>query len=196
MIRAAAARVRPKVMVFDLDGCVWSPEMYELWGGGTPFTSHDEGLYLSDRRGVKVELLGDVRNILNELKTSEKWSSTCVAVASSCDEPSWARECINKFSIGDGFMIKDIFSEKRMEIYKATSKQVHFKAIQKKCSNIPFEEMMFFDNEMRNCTAVAKLGVTVVYTPDGVTRKSLEEALDKYPAPGEIIGPKDRGPLW
>ena len=26
----------PKVVVFDLDGCVWTPEMYEL-NGGTPF---------------------------------------------------------------------------------------------------------------------------------------------------------------
>ena len=27
----------PKVFVFDLDGCCWDPEMYELWGGGAPF---------------------------------------------------------------------------------------------------------------------------------------------------------------
>ena len=29
----------PKLMVFDLDGCLWDPEMYELIGcGGSPFT--------------------------------------------------------------------------------------------------------------------------------------------------------------
>ena len=27
----------PKAFVFDLDGCCWDPEMYELWGGGSPF---------------------------------------------------------------------------------------------------------------------------------------------------------------
>ena len=27
----------PKALVFDLDGCCWDPEMYELWGGGSPF---------------------------------------------------------------------------------------------------------------------------------------------------------------
>ena len=26
------------MLVFDLDGCCWDPEMYELWGGGSPFT--------------------------------------------------------------------------------------------------------------------------------------------------------------
>ena len=32
--------------------------------------------------------------------------------------------------------------------------------------------MMFFDNQMNNCHDVAKIGVTVLYTPDpeGVTR--------------------------
>ena len=30
----------PKVVVFDLDGCVWDPEMYELWGGGAPFKAY------------------------------------------------------------------------------------------------------------------------------------------------------------
>ena len=30
----------PKVIVFDLDGCVWDPEMYQLWGGGAPFKAY------------------------------------------------------------------------------------------------------------------------------------------------------------
>ena len=33
-----AAAVIPKMFVFDLDNCVWNPEMYQLWGsGGPPF---------------------------------------------------------------------------------------------------------------------------------------------------------------
>ena len=35
----AAKKLLPKVLAFDLDGCVWDPEMHELWGrGGAPFT--------------------------------------------------------------------------------------------------------------------------------------------------------------
>ena len=26
---------------FDLDGTIWSPDMYELWGGGSPFSIVD-----------------------------------------------------------------------------------------------------------------------------------------------------------
>ena len=33
--------VLPAAVVFDLDGCVWSPDMYMLWGGGAPFSGPD-----------------------------------------------------------------------------------------------------------------------------------------------------------
>jgi magnesium-dependent phosphatase 1 len=41
----------PRCLVFDLDGCVWDPEMYELWGGGgAPFKPNKDGT-LSDKAG-------------------------------------------------------------------------------------------------------------------------------------------------
>ena len=50
---------KPKVVVFDLDGCLWEPEMYELWGGGAPFSDNGDGT-LADRSDVTVRLLGAV----------------------------------------------------------------------------------------------------------------------------------------
>ena len=38
--------------------------------------------------------------------------------------------------------------------------------------------MIFFDNQMNNCNTVSSIGVTVVYTPEGVTRKAFEVNLD------------------
>jgi len=185
----------PKVLVFDLDGCVWDPEMYELWGGGgSPFKALKDG-NLSDRSGTTVTLLGDIRRIMHEFKTDPKWSSTIIAVASSCDEPTWARECIQKFPVGydDKFKLKDVFSPNHIEIYKQT-KDHHLRSIQNKCGkDISFQDMIFFDNQYDNCKVVSKLGVTVVYTPDGVTRTAFDEAIQEFPASGEIIGPKKRG---
>ena len=44
----AASKSLPKVVVFDLDGCVWDPEMYELWGsGGAPFKASKKFLCFS-----------------------------------------------------------------------------------------------------------------------------------------------------
>ena len=109
----------PKVVVFDLDGCVWDPEMYELWGsGGAPFKVRKDG-NLSDRSGTVVRLLGDVKNIMTEFKTDSKWSDAIIAVASSCDEPGWARECIQKFPLGEAlrnfsnfdYLVKSMQSE-------------------------------------------------------------------------------------
>jgi magnesium-dependent phosphatase 1 len=71
----------PKILVFDLDGCVWNPEMYELmWGpGGGPFKVRPDG-DLSDKSGEHIYLMGDVRKIMDELKHDAKWSETKVAI--------------------------------------------------------------------------------------------------------------------
>ena len=37
---------------------------------------------------------------------------------------------------------------------------------------------------------VAKLGVTVSYTPNGVTRRAFDRVLAAFPAPGKIIKEK------
>ena len=47
--------------------------------------------------------------------------------------------------------------------------------------------MIFFDNKIDNCHDVAKLDVTVSYTPNGVTRKDFNKVLAAFPAPGKII---------
>lgn len=70
-----------------------------------------------DRSNETVYLMADVKSIMHELGTSEKWRNSIVAVASCCDEPKWAVECINKFPIGDDLTLEDVFKHK--EIYKS-----------------------------------------------------------------------------
>ena len=72
----------PKVLVFDLDGCLWDPEMYELMymsDGGSPFSVGTDG-DLSDKSGTNVKLIGDVRDIMHELKTDAKWLNTKIGM--------------------------------------------------------------------------------------------------------------------
>ena len=174
----AAEKILPAVVVFDLDGCCWDPEMYELWGGGAPFTPNTDGT-LSDKKGTKVHLLGDVKNILYELHTDPKWKETIVAVASTCDEPKWARECLKKFSVGGDVKMVDVFREDVTEIYKAYGKDVHMKEIAKK-TGASLESMIFFDNQTNNTSCVAGMkGPTVVYTPEGVTRELFQVITGK-----------------
>jgi magnesium-dependent phosphatase 1 len=172
----------PKAVVFDLDGCLWAPDMYMLWGGGAPFTKNEDGS-LTDKIGQRVCMLGAVPEVLLELKTDQAWQETVVAVASCTDEPSWADECLRLFDVGGGHSIKDCID--REEIYKA-NKQRHLKTLSETLG-IALEDMLFFDNEWGNIADVSSIGVSCAYVPDGVTRDAWELALSRFPSVGEVI---------
>ena len=94
--------------------------------------------------GTTVHLLGDVSSIMHELHT--KWTDTPVGVASSCDEPSWARECILKFPVGgpqSGIYLKVITSEHsncRSLFQRRYDVHLHFR-------NIIFVRLLSFFND-------------------------------------------------
>ncbi|CAJ1935261.1 unnamed protein product [Cylindrotheca closterium] len=112
---------QPKMIVFDLDGCLWKPEMYELswYGKGSPFKSdgNNKGNLIS-ASGDKVHLLGNVRTIFSELysnnnnnnnKTNNRHpqeslstAAPLVGISSRTDEPDWALELLEKFRLDDG----------------------------------------------------------------------------------------------
>lgn len=121
---------------------------------------------------------------MTELATNEAWQGVKLAIASCCDEPAWARECLAKFSIDPlGRSLEDVFAD--CEIRKG-NKQGHLRAIARR-AEIEFGEIMFFDNEPYNCQEVAELGVMSVYCPNGFTTRVWAEALAAYPSPGKVI---------
>ena len=173
----------PKVIVFDLDGTLWAPEMYELWGGGAPFAVKDGGKHLTDRRGEKVHLLGDSRALLEKLVADPAVTNghATLGLASTCDEPEWARECLNKFTLRQGketVTMGSVFHHH--EIYKA-NKREHFKRIQK-ATGAAFDDMIFFDNQTNNCHDVGQLGVHCVYTPEGQTMAHWDRGVAEWRA--------------
>ena len=98
--RDVALHAKPKVVVFDLDGCLWDPEMYMLsWRGGAPF--EPDGDAMLSQSGERVVLLGAAREILRELRTTDDWSATKVAISSRTDEPAWAAELLDKFRVDE-----------------------------------------------------------------------------------------------
>lgn len=76
------------------------------------------------------------------------------------------------------------------EIYPG-NKTRHFRCIYRD-SGIPFEDMLFFDNEMRNCREVRKLGVTSVYTPDGMTDRVWRDGLAQFAQSAPCAGSKTK----
>ena len=165
-----------KLVALDLDGTVWDPEMYELWGGGSPFRKGSEsGNVVLDRRGQKVKLLGITQKVLSFLKDSQY----IVAWVSTCDEPEWANECLQLFTTIDGTPLEKVCHPQSSMIYKA-NKRDHFQRLQK-IHQIYFEEMVFLDNQMNNINDVSRLGVKCLYTPDGITREAWCDARKIFP---------------
>jgi len=164
----------PKLIAFDLDGTIWSPDMYQLWGGGAPFRLAANKKDLLDRSGASVRLLGISDNILHDLHSNPALQHIKVAWVSCTDEPEWAEECLSKFKTSGGVVIKNVVHSS--EIYKA-NKQLHFQNLHKQYPDIRFEDMLFFDNEYGNIRTVSKLGVKCYHAEDGMTEEAWKEGL-------------------
>mmetsp|Transcript_49134 Transcript_49134/g.84462 ORF Transcript_49134/g.84462 Transcript_49134/m.84462 type:complete len:247 (-) Transcript_49134:17-757(-) len=185
----------PRVIVFDLDGCLWSPEMYEInyfmGGRGAPFSlDPTDSLNLLTAGGEPVKLLGDVRAVMRDLYTHREFENVTIGISSRTDEPKWARELLQKFKIAinanEYVSLNEIFNGP-IEIAK-DSKVAHFSRIVEQC-NVDMEDVLFFDNEYGNCQSVAKLGVSVVYCPDGVTQQTFDMGVRDFPRKdGTVIG--------
>jgi len=164
-----------KLVAFDLDGTIWSPDMYQLWGGGSPFQRAPNRKDLLDSAGNKVRMLGISSTVLHELHHEDYALDTKIAWVSCTDEPDWAAECLDLFETEpEGIPLSSVVDS--VQIYKA-NKQQHFHNIRKEYPHIDFNQMLFFDNEMHNIRNVAKLGVKCVYCPDGITEQAWEEGL-------------------
>jgi len=119
--------------------------------------------------------MGASAKILSHLRTDPQWKDTKVAYVSCTDEPDWAEECMDLFRAGSLSLQQTVDIK---EIYKA-NKNKHFQSLHKK-TGIPYEDMIFFDNENHNCVNVQPLGVTCIYTPKGMTQEAWEQGLAKH----------------
>ena len=154
----------PSLVAFDLDGTIWSPDMYMLWGGGAPFTPTSPSS-LSDRSGQVVSLLGSSAEILSELKGTP---GVDIAWASCTDEPTWAEECLGLFQEAGGMPLRDLVEPRGRQIFKADKKR-HFERLKDEF-NVGYEDMLFFDNEPGNVRSVGSIGVCSILCEDGMTR--------------------------
>mmetsp|Transcript_18213 Transcript_18213/g.33057 ORF Transcript_18213/g.33057 Transcript_18213/m.33057 type:complete len:182 (-) Transcript_18213:79-624(-) len=167
----------PAIVVFDLDACCWSPEMYQLWGGGSPFTYDAETNSCTDRAGVVCRLFEAIPTAWSLVADSP---NSRLAIASRCDEPKWADEILRKFKIANGLTMMEAVDDNLVEIYKS-SKKVHLTAIRDK-SGVAFSDMLFFDDDPANIRDVSELGVCSILTPNGVDEEAWLGGLATFAA--------------
>ncbi|KAK9164020.1 hypothetical protein Syun_004922 [Stephania yunnanensis] len=140
----------PRLVVFDLD--------YTLW----PF-------YCECRSKREMpSLYPHARGILYALK--EK--NIDLAIASRSPAPDIAKTFLDKLELKSMFVAQEIFSS-------WTHKTEHFQRIHRR-TGLPYESMLFFDDEDRNIEAVSKMGVTSILVGDGVTLGALRQGLTNF----------------
>ena len=115
---------RPKLVVFDLDNTLWTPELYQL--------------KRSPKADKDVWLFEAAKGALHELATDEAWKGTKVAIASRTNKVEWAKHLLEKFEAAPGVAVAELAEYK--EIFPG-SKRKHFQNL-KRASGVPFSEMM------------------------------------------------------
>jgi hypothetical protein len=99
-------RILPSLIVFDLDDCLWRPEMHELSGLPEIPVHGDLGNGETGVVGLKVPRYGDTvtlfegaRRVLHELATNPIYKGLPLATASSSLEPSYSYACLDGIEI-------------------------------------------------------------------------------------------------
>ncbi|KAK7319487.1 hypothetical protein RJT34_04208 [Clitoria ternatea] len=145
-----AFQVLPRLVVFDLDYTVW-PFYCECR------SKHDTPY-----------LYPDVKGILNALKHQ----NIDLAIASKSPTPQIATTYLDKLNIRSMFVAEEIF-------YSWTNKIDHFQKIHSK-TGVPFNSMLFFDDDDNNIQGVSKMGVTSILVRNGVNLGAFREGLAKF----------------
>ena len=153
-----------KLVVFDLD--------FTLWNAGGTWIDHSYPPYrkvngtVYDSANSQMLLYPDSKEILKLLNIH----NYKVAAASRTHEPSWAIELMRLYDIRKYFHYLEIYPGSKIE---------HFNQLNS-ATNIPFEEMIFFDDEMRNIEDVSSLGVYAVLVDRGINMQLVKENLELH----------------
>jgi hypothetical protein len=100
-------------------------------------------------------------------KPPEKSKPLKVGISLRTDEPRWALQIMQWLTVAGGTPLAKYFDKNLIEI-SYDNKAKHFMSLSRK-TGIPFEDMVFFDNEYSNIQSDASLGVKCYFTPDGMT---------------------------
>ncbi len=91
----------PAMVVFDLDACLWAPEMFQLPSLPTQeilAQGRCVGLRCAPR-GPTVELFPGALHALRKLLTQPEWRGTRIAAASSSLEPAYSFACLRAIEV-------------------------------------------------------------------------------------------------
>ncbi|KAI0381942.1 magnesium-dependent phosphatase-1 [Hypomontagnella monticulosa] len=165
----------PRVVVFDLDYTLWpfwvDTHVYP------PLRANADHSACTDKIGETFAFYDDVPSVLHGLARA----GVRIAVASRTHAPDLGREMLKLLHVPPASSDKTRkaieFFDAGLEIYPS-SKIRHFEALAKR-TNIPFTEMLFFDDESRN-RDTESLGVTMWLVRDGVSWSEIVDGIKEW----------------
>lgn len=108
-----------------------------------------------------------------------------LGVASRTSAPDLARDMLKALHViptfsddparADARSVRALDYFDHLQIYPGT-KTTHFAKIHQ-ASGIPYEDMLFFDDEARNRNVQTELGVTFCFVKDGMTKDELDRGV-------------------
>ncbi|KAJ1304190.1 hypothetical protein OPQ81_008590 [Rhizoctonia solani] len=168
----------PQLIAFDLDYTLW-----DFWVDthvSPPFKRGGNSInQATDRYKTPISFYKDVPHILQHLVDSKCHIAACSRTSAKDEARQLLTLLLLPSSSGSNSSAPrraiDFFDT--LEIYPG-SKLRHFKALNKK-TGIPYEEMLFFDDEHRN-KEVESLGVTMQLVRDGMSWKVFQQGLELW----------------
>ena len=154
--RDPETQLLPTMIIFDLDDCLWSPEMHELWSnpsikekGNLGDDKNSQGVVgmKVPPAGPTVRLFPGARRVLRELATNPKYAGILLGVASSSLEPSYSHACLEGIEILPQLTMRQLIQYDQIGRTGPLSpdKRTHFRLLHQE-SNVPYKEMLFFDD--------------------------------------------------
>lgn len=140
------------LFVFDLDFTLWNAG--DEWCDCNQPPYHKKNGYIYDSKGACIYLYPDVIKMLEALHNEGKK----LAIASRTSAPSNAIQLLTLFDILSKFHYKEIFPGSKIQHMVNISRD----------SRIAYENIIFFDDEMRNIYDVSSIGIESVYIEDGI----------------------------
>ena len=169
----AFLKAAPKVLIFDLDNTLWTPELYQIRKRTSPVVNKDIRLF-----PASMEILEFWKEIQTRNDDSHPLYRVELAIASRTTKGQWAEQLLDDFTIGASLTpMRSLF--RYIEIRTGSKKQ-HLTSI-RTASGVPYSSMLFFDDDSRmNLGETSQLGVLSCHTPRGLTTEHFVKALHKF----------------
>jgi len=194
--------VLPELVVFDLDQCLWTPEMYTLTDIPEKVQVGQLGEYGEGAVGAwsgsdQIKLFPAAREVLQDYYLG-KYPGMRIAAASSADTPlavRIGRKAMTLLEVLPGVTVREVFAkgwpegfEGNMQIGRtpplsSDKSTTHFPILQE-ATGIAYDKMLFFDDCLwgDHCGKVAARcpGVVTVRTPRGLQKLDWMDGLTSY----------------